>query len=314
MNTVVVIPSKNEEKRIQTTIEEIFTVFQNRGLERPTILLTDDSTDNTRVIARKVGANVINGGGKGLGFAMYLGLKAALEFQPDIIVAYDADGQCDPNEIPQFINMIQEDRADLVLASRFVKPGLVQYDYPFLNRFGTIVLSKILSAFTGINHTDSHGGIRAMKPEVVEELEMLGTHTYVQETIIDAHEKGFRIIELPSAWLKRQHGKSRVVSSIPTYIFHTLPILILRSKQHLKWLYTLGIVFFLSSFIYFGIIFYQSGFNLPPLINRVPALILVSLLVTTGIQFFFFGFILQLLKVIKYRVDKAVFHSERSQK
>ncbi len=73
-----------------------------------------------------------------------------------------------------------------------------------------------------------------MRPAVVAELEMVGTHTYVQETIIDAFEKGFRIIEIPSVWKKRENGKSRVLRSIPLYVFYTLPVLILRSGQHIK--------------------------------------------------------------------------------
>lgn len=309
MRAVLVIPSKNEAARIERTITELYEVFEKQSLPRPVILLTDDSRDETRSIAKQLGAVVINGGGKGLGAAMYKGLKAALDYDPEVIIAYDADGQSDPDEIPLFIDPIREDRADMVLASRFLKPGLLQYHYPLLNRFGTVVLAAILRAFTGLPHTDSHGGIRSMRPEVVAELEMLGTHTYVQEAIIDAHEKGFRIIEVPSAWLKREHGKSRVVASIPTYIFYTLPILILRSKQHIKWLYNIGILSVLAAIALFGLVIGQSGFSIVPLINRVPALLMVALLVITGVQLFFFGFMLQLLKDIKYRVDYAVYHA-----
>ncbi|MBL4888935.1 MAG: glycosyltransferase family 2 protein [Candidatus Lindowbacteria bacterium] len=305
LRIVVVIPSRNEEKQIAETLTEIKGAFEKGQLGEPILLLTDDSTDRTREIARSHGAHIVNGGGKGLGVAMYVGLKESLKFNPDVIVAYDADGQVDPDEIPIFVAEIENDAADMILASRFCKEGLVQYDYPALNRFGTIVLSEILKGFTGLPLTDSHGGIRAMKPGVVRELEMLGTHTYVQETIIDAAEKGFRIKELPSVWRKRTAGKSRVVGSIPTYVFYTLPILILRSKQHLKWLYTSGILLVATSMLYFSFIFYQESFSIVGLIDRIPALLAVVLLSTTGIQLFFFGFILQLLKNIKYQVDKA---------
>ncbi|RMH57749.1 MAG: glycosyltransferase family 2 protein [Candidatus Hydrogenedentota bacterium] len=307
----VVIPTRNEEQRIAETLEEVFGSFEKHDLPKPIILLSDDSKDGTRRIAREKGAVIVNGGGKGLGYAMYVGLKAALDHHPDFIMMYDADGQTDPEEIPRFLEVVANDQADLVLASRFCRPGLVQYRYPLINRFGTIVLSAMLRAFTGLPLTDSHGGIRAMKPEVVEELEMLGTHTYVQETIIDADQKGFRIKEIPSVWRKRAAGSSRVVASIPTYIFYTLPILILRSKAHLKWLYSLGIIFVLSAFGYFGFVFWQEGFQIAALFKRLPALLLVTLLVTMGTQLFFFGFVLQLLKDVKYMVDKSVHDSRR---
>ena len=74
-------------------------------------------------------------------------------------------------------------------------------------------LLKILSMFTNQKITDSHGGMRAMNTSVVEQLEMLGTHTYVQETIIDAYEKGFRILEIPSVWKKRNLAFLRRLNS-----------------------------------------------------------------------------------------------------
>ena len=135
----------------------------------------------------------------------------------------------------------------------------------------------------------------------LQELEMLGTHTYVQETIIDAYEKGFRIIEIPSIWKKRKVGKSKVVGSIPTYIFYTLPILIIRSKQHIKWLYSIGIILCSMAVIYFSLISWQAAFNFKSMFSRLPSFILIALLILVGIQLFFFGFLLQIIKDIKYR-------------
>jgi len=235
---------------------------------------------------------------------MYQGLKHSLKFNPDLILSCDSDGQIDLNEIPKFIKEIENNNADLVLGSRFLKSGLIEYKYRWINRLGTIILSKILRSFTGLKLTDSHGGLRCMRPEVIQELEMLGTHTYVQETIIDAYEKGFRIIEIPSIWKKREIGKSKVVGSIPTYIFYTLPILIIRSKQHIKWLYSIGIILFSIAVIYFSFISWQAAFDFKSMFSRLPSFILIALLVLVGIQLFFFGFILQIIKDIKYRIDR----------
>ena len=78
-----------------------------------------------------------------------------------------------------------------MVASRFLEKGSIKYRYRFINNFGTQVLAGMLRRLTGLPLTDSHGGIRAMRREVAQELEMLGSHTYVQETIIDAVEKDF---------------------------------------------------------------------------------------------------------------------------
>ena len=300
----VVLPTKNESKTIEKMIRELFEKFDYFGFETPIIIITDDSSDNTRKLAKMNGAKVINGGGKGLGYAMYQGLKSALKYNPDYILSCDADGQLDLNEIPNFINPLINDEADLIIGSRFLKQSLVKYKYRWRNRFGVIILSKILSSFTGKKITDSHGGMRAMSANVIQELEMLGTHTYVQETIIDANEKGFRILEIPSVWKKRESGGSKVVSSIPTYVFYTLPILFIRSKKHIKWLYSIGILLNLFAIIYFAFISWESSFQFKNMFDRLPSFVLIALFILAGLQFFFFGFILQIVKEIKYGVDR----------
>lgn len=304
---VVVVPTRNEEKSIEAVIAEIRSAFVGLDYDRIEILVTDDSTDRTRVVARRAGAHVVNGGGEGLGAAMYRGLKEALAFNPDVIVAIDGDGQTDSKaEIPRFLDVIERGEADLVLGSRFKESGLVHYRYRFVNRLGTRILIYLLNKKTGLNLTDSHGGIRAMRPAVVEELQMIGTHTYVQETIIDAAEKGFRIVELPSAWRARVHGTSRVVGSIPKYVFYTLPVILLRSGHHVRSLYNMGIGLVAIAILYFVYLFVSEGFTLA-LGHRTPALILIGLLVSTGLQLFFFGFMLQLLNQIKRTTDRIVY-------
>jgi glycosyltransferase involved in cell wall biosynthesis len=307
---VVVIPTRNEEDSIERVIAEIRSAFEGLRYDRIEILVTDDSTDRTRVLARRAGAHVVNGGGEGLGAAMYRGLKESLAFDPDVIVAIDGDGQTDSKtEIPRFLDVIERGEADLVLGSRFKESGLVRYKYRVVNRLGTRILTYLLNSKTGLNLTDSHGGIRTMIPAVVEELQMIGTHTYVQETIIDAAEKGFRIVELPSIWREREYGESRVVGSIPKYVFYTLPIILLRSGHHIRTLYNIGLGLVAIALLYFLYIFASEGFTLA-MGHRTPAFILIALLVSTGLQLFFFGFVLQLLNQIKRTVDRVIYQRD----
>ncbi len=299
----VVIPTRNEEQSIARVIAEIRSGFVGTRYNDIDIVLADDSSDRTRRVARALGAVVVPGGGEGLGVAMYRGLKAAARLSPDVIVAVDGDGQADAvAEIKRFLAPIERDEADLVLGSRFLDRGLVKYPYRWINRFGTRVLSAFLRAQTGLPLTDSHGGIRAMRPEVAADLDLLGTQTYVQESILDAVEKGYRVTEIASVWRKREHGSSRVVGSIPKYILYTLPVLILRSGQHLRLLYSAGLLSMVGGVLYFAIILAQAG--LLNIGSRVPGLLLVALLVMSGLQLFFFGFVLQLLKQIKRNVDR----------
>jgi hypothetical protein len=185
-----------------------------------------------------------------------------------------------------------------------LKEGLIGYRYPLINRFGTIVLASIMRGITGLPLTDSHGGLRAMRAEVVAEFEIMGTHTYVQETIIDARQKGYRIVETPSAWRKRERGTSRVVRSIPKYIMYTLPVLLIRSGTHVRWLYRISFFCVAAAVFYFLVIFMQAGFRIERLYPRIPALICIAMLAIIGIQLFTLGFVTEVLRLIKLRVDR----------
>jgi glycosyltransferase involved in cell wall biosynthesis len=298
MKISIVLPTKNEEAVLESLITEIRDICHTNQIEIKNIFISDDSHDDTRKIARANNVKVVIGGGKGLGLAMLKGLKEAASEEVDYIFAIDADGQVDLNEIPVFLNAIKQKEADLVLGSRFLSEGLVDYDYKWINRTGTKILSGIMNKLTGLKLTDSHGGIRVMNREVIHELDIIGNHTYVQETIIDSHENGFKIVEIPSRWLERKHGQSRVVLSIPKYIFYTLPILLMRSGAHIKYLYPIGIFMIFISFLDLLTVGFITNFSFLEMIER-QSFHLFLLLFTTGINLFFFGFIFELLMNIK---------------
>jgi glycosyltransferase involved in cell wall biosynthesis len=297
-----VFPTRNEENTIESVVDGFRDAVEKLGHEVLEVIVVDDSKDNTRKIARARGAKVLIGGGQGLGLAMYKGLKWSVKSNPDLIIAGDTDGQSDVNELESFINTALNEDIDLVLGSRFLDKKLIKYKYKFINRFGIKILVFIINHLTKLNVTDSHGGIRVYKPEVVNNLELLGTHTYVQETIIDAVEKGFTVKEIPSKWLERESGSSRIVSSIPLYIFYTLPVLILRSKQHIRFLYPVGILFVFLAFLDFIIVGFNTSFNLKELFDR-QSFHMILLLLTIGFNMFFFGFIIELIVNIKRKVN-----------
>lgn len=160
MKVAVVIPTRNEEGSIASVICSVREVLTSVGHET-IIYVTDDSHDKTRQVAKELGALIIRGGGDGLGSAMLRGLKAALATNPDVIMSVDADGQVDiSSELLTFLNVIQEGEFDLVVGSRFLHKGLIDYQYRKKNRLGSWMLAGILRRQTGLALTDSHGGIR----------------------------------------------------------------------------------------------------------------------------------------------------------
>jgi glycosyltransferase involved in cell wall biosynthesis len=219
-----VLPTKNEMDSIKSVISDI----QKLGKEfnwNHRIILSDDSTDETKRIALSMGATVIDGKNLGLGAAVILGLREALSDAPEWIFTLDTDGQVEISEIPKFLETAINQSADLVISSRFLGKENFQYQYPYLNWVGNRILVAILFLATGRFFTDSHGGIRLIKAELAQNFSLMGKHTYVQETLIASHRRGAKIIELPSKWKIRKFGKSRVLNSIFRYVYRTLPAL-----------------------------------------------------------------------------------------
>ena len=115
------IPAFNEEKNIAAIII---------GLKKITdeiIVCNDGSTDSTGEIAKELGAIVINHE-KNLGYGA--GIKSiflkAKEMESDMLVTVDADGQHDVRDISKVITPIQEDKAEIVIGSRFLEKNRVR--------------------------------------------------------------------------------------------------------------------------------------------------------------------------------------------
>jgi len=301
-NIIVVIPARNEEKTIKQVIQETYKVNRKSKLGKMKILVVDDaSIDNTGKIAKKHADKVIKGEGEGLGECMFLGLREALKFKPDIIISIDADGQSDPKEIPNFVKPIIKNEADMVIGSRFLKPGMIKYKMEFSHLIGNKILAWFLRRITKLPITDSHGGIRAMRKEVVVKMKTIASHTYVQETLIDAADRGFRIKEIPSIWRKRLHGKTKVVHSIKKYIFWVLPVLLLRSGLFMKF-FPVGIIITLIGLIFGFILVFILSPGTPIGSNLYPHLILVTLIISIGFNLFLFGVLFNLIIQLRNKI------------
>ena len=197
-----------------------------------------------------------------------------MSLNTEFICSIDSDGQVDLDEIDIFYDEILKGENQLILGSRFLKKGLIKYNYKFLNNVGTKLLRLMINFKTKLNITDSHGGIRIMRSVVAKKLKIIGDHTYVQETIIDAVENGYKVKEIESKWLKREFGDSKVVRSKIKYLFNVFPVLFIRCNLHKIIFYPLSILSFMMSFI--SLIFIQSEpFYLLPFLFMIFSFILV---------------------------------------
>lgn len=202
-NITLLLPVYNEEGTIGEVIARSREVL---GEEAEILVVDDGSTDLTGEEVKKTTARLISHEvNQGKGAAMRTGIAEA---RGEILVVMDADGQDDPTEIPKLLSAQVENDADFVNGSRFLgtlKDGAISK----MNRLGTYGIDFILNRILGVRITDSQAGFRCFKIERLRELNLKSTWYDIEtETVIKAHRKNFKIVEIPVERAKREHGQS----------------------------------------------------------------------------------------------------------
>ncbi|MBI2646937.1 glycosyltransferase family 2 protein [Candidatus Woesearchaeota archaeon] len=100
MEISIILPALNEEKSIGKTIREIKDVLSKGKIKFEIIVVDSDSRDKTAMIARSLGAKVVNEPIKGYGNALRRGFREA---KGRYIIMYDPDGTYDANTLPLMI-------------------------------------------------------------------------------------------------------------------------------------------------------------------------------------------------------------------
>lgn len=213
------IPCFNEEKTLGTTLDALPRSIP--GVERIEVLIIDDgSSDKTREVAKAHGVKHIVGfrQNRGLAKAYSTGLEACLVRGADIIVNTDADNQYCADDIPALIQPLLEHRADIVIGARPIETiahfSLIK---KILQRLGSAVVRHV----SGTDVADAPSGFRAVTADVARQLHVFGDYTYTIETIIQAGQKGFKVVSVPVR-VNEDLRPSRLVKSIPDYIMRNI--------------------------------------------------------------------------------------------
>jgi glycosyltransferase involved in cell wall biosynthesis len=225
LRVIVVVPAWNEEASIADVVHEV-----RRTLADAHVLVVDDgSTDQTGPQAREAGAVVARlPYNLGVGGAMRLGFRYAVEGDYDVVVQIDGDGQHDPSFLPQLLDRIAAG-ADLVIGARFAGVGEYQVRGP--RRWAMAVLSSVLSRLAGTRLTDTTSGMRATSRPLAE---LFAKHYPVEylgdtvETLAMAARRGFRIEQVPVAMRMRATGKpSHTFGMATVYLGRAFVVLVL---------------------------------------------------------------------------------------
>lgn len=214
---LVIIPTYNEAENIR-----LITGRLRKAVPAVDVLVADDnSPDGTGAIADELAAadpqlHVLHRPGKqGLGAAYLHGFRWAKEHGYDAVVEMDADGSHAPEELHRLLDAARD--ADVVIGSRWVPGGKV-VNWPLYRQ----AISKGGSLYTrlalGVSLRDATAGYRVYRMPVLDKIDVQSVQSQGYCFQIDlgwrSIRHGFRVTEVPVTFAEREHGASKMSSTI----------------------------------------------------------------------------------------------------
>jgi dolichol-phosphate mannosyltransferase len=221
MNIAIVIPTYNERETLPSLIEKIFEHVKPLVKELHVVIVDDSSPDGTADIARNLGEqfqkiSVIQRPTKmGLGAAYKDGFTHVLQkLESDLIVQMDADHSHDPSEIVTMIEKIVD--YDFIIASRHVQGSSV-IGWGQGRKITHSVAGAVAKISANIDVEDCTSGFRMFKRESLEKIEFdkieADGFAFQIEVLYQLKQKGLRGLEVPTTFVNRTKGESKMGSS-----------------------------------------------------------------------------------------------------
>src|SRR5579859_941117 len=157
----IVMPCLNEAETLATCIRKAQSIIEEHGLAAEIVIADNGSTDGSAVIARQLGARVVEVKRTGYGSALIGGIDAA---RGELVIMGDADDSYDFTAIGPMIEKLR-DGFDLVIGNRFAG-GIQQGAMPWSHRWiGNPVLTWISRVFFHTPGGGMHCGVRGCGKE-----------------------------------------------------------------------------------------------------------------------------------------------------
>ena len=280
----VVIPVHDEERSVALLYDELRSALAPLQTPWEAVFVDDGSTDGsfaalTRLHAAADNIRVVR-------LRRNFGKAAALDAgfaqaAGDVVVTIDGDLQDDPAEIPRLLVKLDEG-FDLV-------SGWKQHRRdPLRRRALSRIFNRVTGWVSGVHLHDMNCGLKAYRADVVRGLPLYGElHRFLP---VLAHQRGFRIAELPVNHRPRGYGRSRY--GMERYLRGFLDLLTISflGRYRYRPLHLLGGLGLVLSLVGFGTLVYLTADKAQGhAIGGRPLLILGVLLVVVGIQVFSLG-------------------------
>ena len=209
----VVIPARDEEGCIESTVEHLHVELRIHGVPHEIVVVDDGSTDSTwpkllalceRIPTLKP---VQNDGSNGFGRAIICGFD---HLNGDAVVVMMADESDDCRDVVRYWHLLNEGW-DAVFGSRFIKGGGV-IDYPWLKMRVNRLANLFIRLMFHIKLNDTTNAFKAYRRTVIEGCRpLLSPHfNLTVELPLKTIVRGYRWTVIPITWRNRRSGTPKL--------------------------------------------------------------------------------------------------------
>jgi len=204
----VLMPAYNEADTIYQNIREVETALKRARLDYEIIVIDDGShdttqretrrraTENRRVKSVRLARNA------GKGQALQAGFRAC---RGELVVFLDADLDLPPAQVADYVKLMEEEDADLVIGAKMHPDSQLQY--PLHRRIVSRCYSLIILLLFTLPLRDTQTGLKLFRRRVlvrVFPVMMVKRYAFDLELLVLAHYLRYRIIEAPVEIVSRR--------------------------------------------------------------------------------------------------------------
>ncbi len=198
----VIVPAYNEANNgLSQTVDTVCAVLEQHGLEYEVVVVDDGSTDGTyRLVSNATQLHphvsvVGYPGNRGKGYALKYGFQFT---RGDLVLFQDGDSDLSPIHITRFIDLMETDKADVVVGCKLHPHSNVVF--PKSRMFLSKSYSVMIRLLFNLSIKETQVGQKLFRRAVLEKTipTMRGErYAFDVELLASAQRRGYKLTEAP---------------------------------------------------------------------------------------------------------------------
>lgn len=231
----IVIPAYQAESTLGAVLGRIPSDFAVRA---HLLVVDDGSTDRTGALATQHGVEVLrNDRNLGYARAQKRGIAYALECGAEAVAILHADGQYPPEALPDLVEPLERNEADVVMGSRVLDGGARRRGMPAYKYIANRALTRLENRCYRLSFSEYHTGMIAYSRRALEVLpfeRVSDTFHFDGEMLMLAGRRGLRVREMAIEHVYA--GEKSHLKPIPYGLQVVLIALSVRCGAYDRWL------------------------------------------------------------------------------